>query len=129
MAGSYSDRVDITIRAYEPRDAADLADVFFRSVRQVALAEYTEAQVRAWVPEPTTAEWAHEEASDGRLVLMAANDEDHAVAYIDLEPNGHINRAFCAPEAAGRGIASRLYDAVETAASRASAPCSPRPAS
>jgi hypothetical protein len=58
MAGSYSDRVDITSRAYEPRDAADLADVFFRSARQVALAEYTEAQVRAWVPEPTTAEWA-----------------------------------------------------------------------
>jgi hypothetical protein len=26
-----------------------------------------------------------------------------AVAYIDLEPNGHINRLFCAPEAAGRG--------------------------
>ena len=31
-AGSYICRVDVTIRAYEPRDAADLADVFFRSV-------------------------------------------------------------------------------------------------
>ena len=76
----------------------------------------TAAQVRAWAPEPRTAEWAHIEASDGRLVLVAVNEGDRPVAYIDLEPNGHINRLFCAPEAAGRGIASRLYDAVEAAA-------------
>lgn len=108
--------MEVTIRAYDPRHAAALADVFFRSVRQVALAHYTPAQVRAWVPEPRTAEWAHEEASDGRLVLVAANKNDRPVAYIDLEPNGHIDRVFCAPEAAGQGIASRLYDAVEPAA-------------
>jgi putative acetyltransferase len=114
--GSYICRVEVTIRAYDPRDAADLADVFFRSVRQVALSDYTAAQVRAWAPEPRTAEWAHGEASDGRLVLVAANADDRPVAYIDLEPNGHIDRVFCAPEAAGQGIASRLYDAVEAAA-------------
>ena len=49
-AGSYICRVEVTIRAYDPRDAADLADVFFRSVRQVALSDYTAAQVRAWAP-------------------------------------------------------------------------------
>ena len=108
--------MDVTIRAYDPGDAADLADVFFRSVRQVALSDYTPAQVAAWAPEPRTAEWAHGEASDGRLVLVAADDNDRAVAYIDLEPNGHIDRVFCAPEAAGQGIASRLYDAVEAVA-------------
>ena len=115
-AGSYSCRVEVTIRVYDPRDAAALADVFFRSVRQVALSDYTAAQVRAWAPEPRTSEWAHAEASDGRLVLVAANEDDRPVAYIDLEPNGHINRLFRAPEAAGQGIASRLYDAVEAAA-------------
>jgi putative acetyltransferase len=108
--------VEVTIRAYEPRDAAGLADVFFRSVRQVALAEYTDDQVGAWAPEPRTAEWAHGEATDGRLVLVAADQDERPVAYIDLEPDGHIDRLFCAPEAAGRGIASRLYDAVGEAA-------------
>ena len=108
--------MEVAIRAYDPRDAADLADVFFRSVRQVALSDYTAAQVRAWAPEPRTAEWAHGEASDGRLVLVAANADDRPVAYIDLEPDGHIDRVFCAPEAAGQGIASELYEAMETAA-------------
>ncbi|HEY6789381.1 MAG TPA: GNAT family N-acetyltransferase [Trebonia sp.] len=108
--------MEVTIRAYDPRDAADLAAVFFRSVRQVAICAYTAAQVKAWAPEPRTAEWAHGEATDGRLVLVAANAEDRPVAFIDLEPDGHIDRLFCAPEAAGQGIASRLYDAVEAAA-------------
>ena len=90
--------MEVTLRVYDPRDAADLADVFFRSVRQVALSDYTADQVWAWAPEPRTAEWAHAEASDGRLVLVAADEDDRPVAYIDLEPNGHINRLFCAPE-------------------------------
>lgn len=47
---------------------------------------------------------------------MAVNEDDRPVAYIVLEPNGHIDRLFCAPEAAGQEIASRLHDAVEAAA-------------
>jgi hypothetical protein len=35
--------VEVTIRTYEARDAADVADVFFRSVRQVAISDYTPA--------------------------------------------------------------------------------------
>ena len=33
-----------------------------------------------------------------------------------VHPGAHIDRLYCAPEAAGRGIASQLYDAIETAA-------------
>jgi hypothetical protein len=35
--------MQITIRRYDPHDAAGLADVFFRSVRRVALSGYTAA--------------------------------------------------------------------------------------
>ncbi len=112
----YAGRVEVTIRAYEQRDAADVADVFFRSVRQVATSYYTPAQVRAWAPELRTAEQAHRWAGDGRLLLLAANENDRAVAFIDLEADGHVDHLFCAPEAAGQGIASQLYQAVETAA-------------
>ena len=108
----------VTIRDYDQRDSADLADVFFRSVRQVALADYTAAQVGAWAPERRTGEQMHETASDGRLTLVAAGERDRAVAYIDLEPDGHIDHVYCAPEAAGHGIASQLYDAIEAAARR-----------
>lgn len=108
--------MNVTIRDYDQRDAADLADVFFRSVRQVAMSDYTAAQVGAWAPERRTAEQMHKTASDGRLTLVAASERDRAVAYIDLEPDGRIDHVYCAPEAAGHGIAAQLYDAIETAA-------------
>ena len=42
--------MEVTIRTYERRDAAGVADVFYRSVREVALSDYTAEQVKAWVP-------------------------------------------------------------------------------
>jgi|SRR5215471_17777130 len=108
--------MQITIRRYDPRDAAGLADVFFRSVRQVALSDYTAAQVAAWAAEPPAPEQVHRTASDGRLTLVAVGDDDRVVGFINLEPDGHIDHLFVAPEAAGHGIASRLYEAIEEAA-------------
>lgn len=108
--------MDITIRAYDPSDAADIADVFYRSVREVALSDYTSDQVKAWAPEPPDAEQVRRRCGDGRLVLVAAGQQGRVVAFIDLEADGHIDHLFCAPEAAGHGIASRLYEAVEAAA-------------
>jgi putative acetyltransferase len=108
--------VKVTIRAYDQRDAGETADVFYRSDREVAVSDYTVAQVKAWVPGRLDPVRAHRRSSDGRLVLVAADEDDHAVAFIDLEADGHIGRLFCAPEAAGRGVASQLYDAVDAPA-------------
>ncbi len=108
--------MEVTIRTYQPDDAAGVADVFYRSVREVALSDYTADQVEAWAPGRWDAEHEHLRSGDGRLVLVAADEREQVVAFIDLEPNGHIDRLFCAPEVAGRGIASQLYDRIETAA-------------
>ena len=108
--------MDVTIRAYQPGDAADVADVFYRSVHGVAVSDYSAEQVIAWAPERRDAGQENRRCGDGRLVLVAAGESGRVVAFIDLEPDGHIDRLYCAPEAAGRGVASRLYDAIETAA-------------
>ena len=68
------------------------------------------------VPGRWDAEREHRRSGDGRLVLVAEDEPGHVVAFNALEPDGHIDRPFCAPEVAGRGVASRLYDAIETAA-------------
>jgi putative acetyltransferase len=109
--------VEVTIRVYHSRDAAAVSEVFYRSVRDVAVLDYSAEQVRAWAPEEgRTAASTQRWAGDGRLVLVAADERDSPVAFIDLEPDGHIDHLFCAPEAAGHGIASQLYQAVEAAA-------------
>lgn len=108
--------VEVTIRSYERRDAADVADVFYRSAHEVALSDYTAEQVNAWVPGRWDDEREHQRSGDGRLVLVAEGESGRVVAFIDLEADGHIDRLYCAPEAAGRGVASRLYDGIEAAA-------------
>jgi putative acetyltransferase len=108
--------MDISIRAYEPPDAGVLADVFYRSVREAARADYSEAQVQVWAPTRPDPALMHRRATDGRLLLVATAAGDRPVAYIDLEADGHIDHLFCLPEAVGHGVASRLYDAIETSA-------------
>jgi hypothetical protein len=93
--------VQVAIRTYQRRDTAAVADVFYRSVREVALSDYTTEQVKAWVPGRQDAEQEHRRCGDGRLVLVAADEPAHLVASTDLEPDGHIDRLFRAPEAAG----------------------------
>lgn len=108
--------VEITIRTYERRDAVAVVDVFFRSVREVALSDYTLEQVKAWVPGRWDARQEHRRSGDGRLVLVAADEAGDVVAFIDLERDGHVDRLYAAPEAAGCGVGSLLYDTLETAA-------------
>ena len=64
------------------------------------------------------------------MVLVAVNERDCVVGYIDLEASGHIDHLFCAPEAVGHGVASQLCDAMEERhTSRESIACSLRLAS
>jgi putative acetyltransferase len=50
------------------------------------------------------------------MLLVAVAEHEGVVGYIDLEAGGHIDHLFCAPEAVGHGVASRLYHAIEAAA-------------
>jgi hypothetical protein len=54
-----------------------VAGVFYRSVREVAVSDYTPEQVRAWVPGRWDAEREHRRSGDGRLVLVAADEPGH----------------------------------------------------
>jgi putative acetyltransferase len=101
------------IRPYQAKDAAELPEIFRRAVRAIAPKDYSPAQVEAWASRAPSAERIHALYSDGRTALVATDDGDRPVAFVDLEADGHINMLYCAPEAAGTGIASALYDRIE----------------
>jgi putative acetyltransferase len=104
------------IRAYRIGDAPALAEVFFRSVREAALRDYTSAQVEVWaLTSPDPAKFAAR-AGDGRTTLVVTNAEDEPVAYADLEATGHIDHVYCHPDVVGTGVASQLVDQLETLA-------------
>ncbi len=96
------------IRTYTPDDAAALAAVFFDSVRQAGLRDYSPAQVAAWAPAPP------DPARYGTcLTLVAVAENDTPLAYTELEADGHIDHLYCRPEAIGTGLGNALYDALE----------------
>lgn len=108
--------LDIAVRPYEPTDAAALAEVMFRSVREGARADYSSAQVAAWLPSPMAEQTVRSRAEDGRWVFVAVDGADRPLGFIDLEADGHIDLLYCVPEAIGRGIGARLYDTLEETA-------------
>lgn len=107
------------IRHYRPDDASRLGDVFVCAVEGLGPSGYTPEQVAAWSSRAKDPEETHRRCSDGRLVLVAADEFDTPIAFIDLEDDGHIDMMFCMPEWAGRGVASALYRQLQSiAASR-----------
>lgn len=100
------------IRAYHPSDAIALGRLYVRSVEQLGPRDYSAQQVAAWASLGPSAERLHE-LSTRRIRLVAVDGSDQPIAFVDLEKDGHIDFLYCAPEAAGQGVASALYDELE----------------
>lgn len=101
------------IREYKSQDAQAISEIFDRSIRIIGPSFYSAEQVEAWVSITPTPDQIHISSTDGRTMLVAVNEADYPVAFGDLEGNGHIDVLYCAPEAAGRGIMSSLYNTLE----------------
>ena len=105
----------MTLRRYRDGDAQALCEIFFRSVREIGRAKYDDAQVRAWAHDvPDATAWGRRMRENDTFV--AVRDGDVPVGWVELETGGHVEMLYCAPEAAGRGVAARLYAAAETLA-------------
>ncbi len=108
----------VSIRSYEAEDADPLCSIFFEAVHEVGRRHYSEEQLRAWAPcKPDPARF-HARARDGRILLVAVDDRASPAAYGELELNGHIDHLYCRPDMVGKGIASALYDQLESEAVR-----------
>ncbi|WP_035484941.1 GNAT family N-acetyltransferase [Geminicoccus roseus] len=106
----------MTIRTYRPADAASVTDIYRRAVERIGSRYYEARQVRAWAALAPSPERLDALTSDGRVRLVAVDEADRPLAFADLEARGRIHFLYCAPEAAGTGVASALYEALERAA-------------
>lgn len=78
----------VTLRPYCDADADALSAIYRAAVRSTGARDYTPAQVEAWAALTPPAASYRRRAADGRLVWIAADSDDHALAYADLEPQG-----------------------------------------
>jgi putative acetyltransferase len=110
------------IRAYKRGDGQPLSEIFLAAVRQTGLCGYSAQQVEVWARDAPEEADFEERAADGRILLVATDDNDRPIAYGDLEADGHIDHLFCHPDMGRKGVASALYDRLEEAAVRMKIP-------
>lgn len=104
------------IRPYRQNDAPLMAVIFQRAVREIGIRDYTPEQVEAWAGPRVTTGRLDAMYSDGRDTFIMEDESGQAVAFSDLEADGHVDMLYCDPDHAGRGIAGRLLAAIEARA-------------
>ena len=109
------------IRPYTAQDRAASALVYYRAVREGAVAFYSAAERAAWAPAPEPEwdkpdrlldQWCHVAEEDGRMT-----------GFMSMDHTGYLDMAFVIPEVMGNGTAAALYDAVMAQARGAGLRC------
>jgi len=101
------------IRSFCPEDASALADITLAAIRAVGLRSYSPEQVEVWAARHPGPERFLKRVDVGSRILVAADENDTAVAYSLLEPDGHLDMLYCHPDHTRRGLADRLLAAAE----------------
>ena len=99
------------LRPYLPADAPLLAEIFRASIEELTTEDYSEAQQEAW------AATADDEAAFadrlGKQLTLVGTLNGSPVGFISLEGPEQIGMLYVHPAAAGQGVGTMLYDAVE----------------
>lgn len=102
---------EIIIRQYIPDDAQQLADIYYYTIHNINVQDYSEDQVNAWAPSSSLelTGWKKKWETITPLVALINNK---IVGFAEFEPNGHIDCFYVHYEHQGVGIGSSLMNEV-----------------
>ncbi|UPR50544.1 GNAT family N-acetyltransferase [Vibrio cyclitrophicus] len=100
----------VRIRNYQASDDKALWEIFFYTVRNVNVRDYSQQQVEAWAP--SSFEFALWQKRMNGLQPFVAELDGRVVGYTDLQPNGLIDHFFCHHEYQGKGVGRALMENV-----------------
>ncbi|HEY0064698.1 MAG TPA: GNAT family N-acetyltransferase [Telluria sp.] len=97
-----------------PGEEPALQQIFFRSVGQIAVADYGAGAADAWISRSTDpAQW-HQRMQRNRP-FVAVHDGVPA-GFADLQPDGEIDMFFVDPDFSGKGVGALLLNAIHAEA-------------
>ncbi|PMM58040.1 GNAT family N-acetyltransferase [Vibrio splendidus] len=100
----------VRIRNYQTSDAKTLWEIYFHTVRNVNVRDYSQQQVEAWAPNGFDSELWQKRMN--KLLPFVAELDGCVVGYTDLQPNGLIDHFFCHHECQGKGVGRALMEHV-----------------
>jgi putative acetyltransferase len=101
----------MNVREFRTEDSDSLADLFFQTVRQIDIRDYSPAQVEAWAPKSRDlAKWRKSFA--GKMVFVS-EENGKILGFGELESTGHIDRFYIDADHVGHGVGRAIYEKIE----------------
>lgn len=102
---------EITIREYKAEDAQDLAKIYYHTIHEFNIRDYTQEQVNVWAPKSSleTTYWSKKLEISKPFVAILDNV---VVGFAEFELDGHIDCFYCHHQWIGHGIGHALMNAI-----------------
>ena len=102
------------LRTYDIRDTQQIVKLFYDTVHEVNIRDYTQAQVEAWAPADMDIErWTKSLSSKFTFV---AEEGEKIAGFGQLEANGHIDCFYCHQAFQRQGVGRLILKQIESKA-------------
>ncbi|MEG4989611.1 GNAT family N-acetyltransferase [Microcoleus sp. BR0-C5] len=102
------------VRTYEIGDTQQIVQLFYDTIHEVNIRDYTQAQVDAWAPADMDIEsWTKSLSSKFTFV---AEEGDKIAGFGELEASGHIDCFFCHQHFQRQGVGWLILKQIESKA-------------
>ncbi|MEG4172602.1 MULTISPECIES: GNAT family N-acetyltransferase [unclassified Microcoleus] len=102
------------VRTYEIGDTQQIVQLFYDTIHEVNIRDYTQAQVDAWAPAEMDIEsWTKSLSSKFTFV---AEEGDQIAGFGELEASGHIDCFFCHQHFQRQGVGRLILKQIESKA-------------
>ena len=106
----------VTIRKYKTADAQALASIYYHTIHNINIRDYTEEQVNAWAPYSSVEDYSGWQEKLAKIKPFVAVLDDVITGFAEFEPiidqGGHIDCFYVHHEHQGKGFGSALMNAV-----------------
>ncbi|WP_414551721.1 GNAT family N-acetyltransferase [Anabaena sp. CCY 0017] len=98
------------VRRYEIGDTAEIMQLFYETIHEVNIRDYTKPQLDAWTSVNMDVDvWISSLKSKFTYV---AEEENKIVGFGELETNGHIDRFYCHKDFQGQGVGTKILEQI-----------------
>lgn len=98
------------IRNFQKGDETQLREIFFNTIRNVNIKDYSEQQVKAWAPEDyDILEWCNRMTKMNPFIAVL---DEQIVGYADIQNDGYIDHFYCHWKFQGKGVGKTLMQSI-----------------
>ena len=104
------------VRKLRKGEEKELWELFYNTIHNVNIRDYTESQVEAWAPTDFDVNIAIQKFRDIDPFVVIKNGK--IIGYGDIQPDGLIDHFYCHHEFQRQGVGSALFGAIEKEAEK-----------